>query len=390
MNVSLLPRELDIYIKKNQFQNFSLYRLDYWIEKNGSNTQPKSPLQEEFSFQRAASSIHPHQICTVQEHQGGQKKIQKGILPEESTCEVPNILAFTRILKPFQEESSLRPQVPAGRSSEPLRNNIEAVKKFFEQNPKLYIREAARVLGLSYGAIWIILRKNLKWRAYRPHLTQCLSPANKESRLAACTFWLTFEEEWFQRVIWSDEKWFVLKQSPNKQICRYWAPSNPHTVIECKKAHGEKVMAWVGTVDGRILPVVWFQGISEFERIPGTSPQEYCLAISEKFGNTTSILVPARWRQLPRNGRVPRFSSCKIWRENNFTKDNSPLAPILSGLVASRLLILVPSNGTYNQVWAKHSNGAQEHRGRLRRGHEGRRYSEDGATYQEKSRAVQG
>ena len=47
-------------------------------------------------------------------------------------------------------------------------------------------------------------------------------------------------------------------------------------------------------------------------------------------------------------------------------------------LVASRLLILVPSNGTYNQMWAKHSNGAQEHRGRLRRRHEGGRYSEDG------------
>ena len=119
------------------------------------------------------------------------------------------------------------------------------------------------------------------------------------------------------------------------------------------------------------------------------NPQEYCLAISEEFGNTTSILVLARWRQLPRNGRVPRFSSCKIWRENNFTKDNSPLVPILSGLVASRLLFFVPSNGTYNQMWAKHSNGAQEHHGRLRRRHEGGRYSEDGATYQEKSRAVQ-
>ena len=93
--------------------------------------------------------------------------------------------------------------------------------------------------------------------------------------------------------------------------------------------------------------------------------------------------------KLPRNSRVPRFSSCKIWRENNFTKDNSPLAPILSGLVASTLLILVPSNGTYNQKWAKHSNEAQEHRGRLRRWHEGGRYSEDGATYQEKSWAVQ-
>ena len=31
-------------------------------------------------------------------------------------------------------------------------------------------------------------------------------------------------------------------------------------VIECKKAHGKKEMAWVGIVDRRILPVIWFQG----------------------------------------------------------------------------------------------------------------------------------
>ena len=323
--------------------NFKISHCIVWTTEFKKMDQIRSPNRRfrknsPFNGEQAAFILTKYeQSKSIKEV---QRAFRKGFYPKNPR-EVPNILAFTRIMQRFKEESALRPQVPAGRSSEPLRNNIEAVKKIFEQNPKCHIREAARVLGLSYGAIWKILRKNLKWRAYRPHLTQCLSPANMESRLAACTFWLKFEEEWFQRVIWSDEKWFVLKQSPNKQICRHWAPSNPHTVIECKKAHDEKVMAWVGIVDGRILPVVWFQGSSKFERIPGTSPQEYCLAISEEFGNTTSILVPARWHQLPRNGRVPRFSSCKIWRENNFTKDNSSLAPILSGLVASTLFILV-------------------------------------------------
>ena len=43
-----------------------------------------------------------------------------------------------------------------------------------------------------------------------------------------------------------------LKNGPNTE------PKSP--LQECKKAHGEKVMAWVGIVDGRILPVVWFEG----------------------------------------------------------------------------------------------------------------------------------
>ena len=38
-------------------------------------------------------------------------------------------------------------------------------------------------------------------------------------------------------------------------------------------------------------PCCLVPGISKFERIPRTSPQEYCLAISEELGNTTTILV---------------------------------------------------------------------------------------------------
>jgi hypothetical protein len=57
-----------------------------------------------------------------------------------------------------------------------------------------------------------------------------------------------------------DEKWFVLKQFPNRQNDRFLVPANLHELIECKQAHGAKVMAWVGIVDGRCLPVVWLEG----------------------------------------------------------------------------------------------------------------------------------
>ena len=81
-----------------------------------------------------------------------------------------------------------------------------------------------------------------------------------ESRLSACSFWLTFTEDWFEMVIWSDEKWFVLNQHPNRKNDSQWAPSNPHNLVQCKKMSGKKVMAWVGIVDGKVLPVYWFEG----------------------------------------------------------------------------------------------------------------------------------
>ena len=65
-----------------------------------------------------------------------QRAFRKGFYTK-NLREVPNILAFTRIMQRFKEESALRPQVPAGRSSEPLRNNIEAVKKIFRAKSKM-------------------------------------------------------------------------------------------------------------------------------------------------------------------------------------------------------------------------------------------------------------
>ena len=79
-------------------------------------------------------------------------------------------------------------------------------------------------------------------------------------RLLTCNFFLQFQEDWFERVIWTDEKMFVLIQEPHRQNDRTWAPVSPQKVAKCKKACGEKCMAWTGIVDGRCLPVVWFQG----------------------------------------------------------------------------------------------------------------------------------
>ena len=178
---------------------------------------------------------------------------------QSSPRQVPHIRAFHRLIKKFENHGTVQHlPTPAGKRASV--DDVEKVKRFFENSPEASIRSAVAELALSYGRIWRILKQDLKWKAYKPHLAQALSSSNKISRLQACEFWLSQPEDWFQKVIWTDEKWFVLKQAPNRQNSRCWAPSHPHEIIDCKKAHGQKVMAWVGMVDGRILPVVWFEG----------------------------------------------------------------------------------------------------------------------------------
>ena len=43
------------------------------------------------------------------------------------------------------------------------------------------------------------------------------------------------------QVLWSDEKWWVVKMKPNKQNDRFWAPINPHRYIESKEQGAIKV-----------------------------------------------------------------------------------------------------------------------------------------------------
>ena len=49
----------------------------------------------------------------------------------------------------------------------------------------------------------------------------------------------------------------MLKQHPNKQNERYWAPFDPEVTVECKEQGGLKVMCWAGVVRGRVF-LHWF------------------------------------------------------------------------------------------------------------------------------------
>ena len=58
-------------------------------------------------------------------------------------------------------------------------------------------------------------------------------------------------------VIWSDEKWFMLKQSPNKQNEYFWYPFAPKIECEWCGQGGLKVMVWAGLVNGKVI-IHWF------------------------------------------------------------------------------------------------------------------------------------
>ena len=51
---------------------------------------------------------------------------------------------------------------------------------------------------------------------------------NHGYQLANHKSWLQLSEEWFQRIIWTDEKIFVLSQAPHRENERIWAQWSKH------------------------------------------------------------------------------------------------------------------------------------------------------------------
>ena len=172
---------------------------------------------------------------------------------------VPGRWAFERTIKQFEQYGTCLKREPVKADPAKGDQNIAKVKEFFDKNPDAKIRKCVAETNIKYGVVWRILRKVFKWKPYRPRCVQKLSDPNKEARLRAANFFETFDDAEMDDILWSDEKWFVLDQSPNRKNDVKWGPVGTENIWDTKKAHGAKVMAWCGIIRGQVI-THWFEG----------------------------------------------------------------------------------------------------------------------------------
>ena len=92
---------------------------------------------------------------------------------------------------------------------------------------------------------------------YTPHVLACLTKANTEARLKTAEWFFAHNSLFFkEKVIWTDEKYFVLYQGPNKFINKIWAPTNPYINVQCKTQSQQKGMS---SFSSKSSMDVWFQ-----------------------------------------------------------------------------------------------------------------------------------
>ena len=213
------------------------------------NDSPFSKAQEVWIVQRSAF-LTPSQL---------RRAFITEFLGAENHKKAPKRYAFSRLVQRFSETGGVtgRSKTDEDRRTAVTEENIKIVEDYFTENEKKSIREASDDLGLTFSTIWTILRKSLKWKAYKPLKVNRLTENNKSDRVAFAHWLLSQPEGFEQKVIWSDEKWFVLHPSPNSQTDRVWAPWHPEEEVVCRFQGDSKVMAWVALVGGRALEVRW-------------------------------------------------------------------------------------------------------------------------------------
>ena len=98
----------------------------------------------------------------------------------------------------------------------------------------------------------------MRWKPFKFSFVQKLLPTHHRQRKEFCRWLLNKPENFADNVLWSDEKWWVLHQRPNRQNDRYWAAHNPHRYMECNIQGDVKAMSWVGVMNGQVVSVFWF------------------------------------------------------------------------------------------------------------------------------------
>ena len=127
--------------------------------------------------------------------------------------------AFTRVYSSFHKYYSVKDNAGKCNNKRPIKirtqHNIERVKQQFEENPTTSITAASRELNISRFSTYMIVKKYLKMHPFKHIRAQALSETHKAERMLFCQWYLDQPNDYGEKVIWSDEKLFVMKPSPS-------------------------------------------------------------------------------------------------------------------------------------------------------------------------------
>ena len=187
------------------------------------------------------------------------RKVQKAWRTKFISSKAPDYKTIKNLVDKFEKlglvENKPRKLVNNVRKREDAKKQL---KSLFEEKPGLSIRKASQQVGISYGMTRDILRKDLELKPYKYNECQKLEPSDFPKRLNFANWFIKQPKNNKFFFICSDEAYFYLTESVNKQNNRLWLASRPLNAIE-RPLYDEKVLVWCAISASKIYGPYFFE-----------------------------------------------------------------------------------------------------------------------------------
>ena len=162
--------------------------------------------------------------------------------------------------KKFEDEGCL---CRAKRSGRPATadGKIERIFQTLLRSPKRSIRRTSMETLIPPVNVWWVVRKRLVMKPYKLQVVQAITAADKRKRKQFCVNMQEKleEDEFTERLVFSNEATFHTNNKVNKDNVRIWGEENPHATIE----HGmdsPKVNVFCAISNNHVYGPFFFEG----------------------------------------------------------------------------------------------------------------------------------
>lgn len=137
-------------------------------------------------------------------------------------------------------------------------NAKNVLELLIDKNPALSIRKLSSAAKISFGMTQSILRRDLKLTPYKYQEVHKLEPPDYEKRVTFAEWINSLPETDIEFMNFSDEAYFYLTESVNKQNNRMWLKERPVDWIE-KPLQDAKVLVWCAISAKKIYGPYFFE-----------------------------------------------------------------------------------------------------------------------------------
>lgn len=153
--------------------------------------------------------------------------------------------------------------------------------------------------------------KKEKFHPYKVNYVQKIFDNDQVRRLNFCEQMMELCDQnpnLLEGILFTDEATFCLNGNVNKQNYRYWAPTNPHWILENNTQYRQKVNVWMGIINDRMLGPYFFQQTLTAERYLDFLTFELIPSLAVIFPNDHDPDIPGQQIWLQQDGAPPHYA----------------------------------------------------------------------------------